>query len=265
MNFMEILWKSHGMPIEKAITTLDEIINAVGIEGSRAVGMSKNELKNALKDWGTNKKNKYKQQTKPSSKPQPKMSFKPETQEEIEEVFDEPIHPSKKDEPEWRKRGRKLEEVNPQDFESRVRQPIRVSKPKTKKIGGKKTKVTPVTSMAPPKQARGGKGRQEYGYTNPQTGSVTEQEQEMAPWIYIDEEEFSDTMGKSYQEILKVKSKRQIFMDSIKDLPPQERKEKMAEYISRYKQKGSTFKGKLGKPKIFWSRPFYSYCIYYLI
>jgi len=48
MNFMEILWKEHGMTIAKATTTLDEIM----AYWQTNLGMSKVDLKEALTNWG---------------------------------------------------------------------------------------------------------------------------------------------------------------------------------------------------------------------
>jgi len=52
MNFMEILWKEHGMTIAKATTTLGEIMDYVGKQKSTSLGMSKVDLREALTNWG---------------------------------------------------------------------------------------------------------------------------------------------------------------------------------------------------------------------
>ena len=54
MNFMEILWKEHGMTKAKARTTLDEIISKIGKQKSVSFGKSKVDLRQALKTWGEN-------------------------------------------------------------------------------------------------------------------------------------------------------------------------------------------------------------------
>tara|TARA_R110002020_G_scaffold447_10_gene2206 strand:- start:638 stop:2149 length:1512 start_codon:yes stop_codon:yes gene_type:complete len=51
---MEILWKEHGMTKANARTTLDEIISKIGKQKSTSFGMSKVDLKQALKTWGEN-------------------------------------------------------------------------------------------------------------------------------------------------------------------------------------------------------------------
>lgn len=250
---MEILWKTHDIPIEKAITTLDEIVNAVGIQGARAVNMSTDELKESLKEWGTQKETKVIEEPKPVKlTPKQKQSrekmkrFQAERQKRTDErdekeVHDEPIYPEEKDKPEWKKRGRPENPVEALDWEKKIRRKkVTRKKPEERMIGGKKTKVTPML-------------HHRNAPVNPQSGPVTEpQKLPQNKWVYLDEEE--DTMGKSYQEILKATSQRRKFIESIKDLPPQERKEKMAEFHTRYKQTQPPIKGKKGKPMIFWIR-----------
>jgi len=201
---MEILWKSHDMPIEKAITTLEEILHAVGIEGARAVNMSIDELRESLEEWGTQKQNRIPAEPTPA-KLTPKQKKRKEKfrrlldegrkrgdEREEKEVYEEPIYPEEKDKPEWKKRGRPENPAEAIEWEKKIRRKRATrKKPEERMIGGKKTKVTPVVDTGDRP-------------VNPQSGPVTEpQKLPQNKWIYLDEEE--DTMGKSYQEILKGK------------------------------------------------------------
>ena len=214
---MEILWKNHDMPIEKAITTLDEIVNAVGIQGARAVNMSVDELKESLKEWGTHIETRVPAEPTPVKlTPKQKQSrekmqqYLDERQKRTDErnekeVHDEPIYPEEKDKPEWKKRGRPDNPVEAIDWEKKIRRKkVTRKKPEERMIGGKKTKVTPMI-------------RHRNDPINPQSGPVTEpQKLPQNKWVYLDEEE--DTMGKSYQEILKGKLKKPMIFWHRRDM-----------------------------------------------
>ncbi len=214
---MEILWKNHDMPIEKAINTLDEIMNAVGIEGARAVNMSVDELKESLKEWGTHIETRVPAEPTPVKlTPKQKQSrekmkrFQAERQKRTDErdekeVHDEPIYPEEKDKPKWKKRGRPDNPVEAIDWEKKIRRKkVTRKKPEERMIGGKKTKVTPLL-------------HHRNDPINPQSGPVTEpQKLPQNKWVYLDEEE--DTMGKSYQEILKGKLKKPMIFWHRRDM-----------------------------------------------
>jgi uncharacterized protein YukE len=221
---MEILWKNHDMPIEKATTTLDELMDALGVKGARAIGLSTKELREQLQEWGTEIATRVPAEPKPVKLTPKQKQRKEKMQQHLDErqkrtderdekeVHEEPIYPEEKDKEEWKKRGRPENPAETVEWEKKLRS-------------------------------------NREGEINPQSGPVTEP-QKLPEWVYLDEEE--DTMGKSYQEILKATSQRTKFIESIKDLPPQERKEKMAEFHNRYKHKGTT-PSIAGKPKIFWT------------
>ncbi|SVE57653.1 uncharacterized protein METZ01_LOCUS510507, partial [marine metagenome] len=148
MNFMEILWKNHDMPIEKAINTLDEIMNAVGIEGARAVNMSVDELKESLKEWGTQTQTRVPAEPTPVKlTPKQKQSrekmqqYLDERQKRTDErdekeVHDEPIYPEEKDKPKWEKRGRPDNPVEAIDWEKKIRRKkVTRKKPEERMIG----------------------------------------------------------------------------------------------------------------------------------
>ena len=247
---MEVLWKTHNVSIEKATTTLDELMDALGVKGARAIGLSTRELREQLQEWGTEIATRVPAEPTPPKRTKEQEKKRKEfdriegkRQKDLKErfdaqEFDEPIYPEEKDKKEWEKRGRPSNPAKAKRWEEQMRRKIRVKKPKERMIGGKKTKVTPVVQMKKP-------------FQNLQSGPV-EQPQKIPKdnWVYLDDEE--DTMGKSYPEILKATSQRIKFIESIKDLPPQERKEKMAEFHNRYKHK-RTIPSIAGKPKIFWT------------
>ena len=135
MDFMEILWKSHGIPIEKAPNALDELMEALGVKGSRILGISTRELREKLQEWGeeteTREPGYLQHAAQPKTKEQQKIGQKLQSSEakrkkrskekfEAEE-FDEPIYPSKKDKKEWEKRGRPSNLAEAKRWEIQIR------------------------------------------------------------------------------------------------------------------------------------------------
>ncbi len=214
MDFMEILWKSHGIPIEKAPNALDELMEALGVKGSRILGISTRELREKLQEWGeeteTREPGYLQHAAQPKTKEQQKIGQKLQSSEakrkkrskekfEAEE-FDEPIYPSKKDKKEWEKRGRPSNLAEAKRWEKQIRRKRRPKKEEERMIDGKPTKVTPIVSMKKP-------------FTNPQSGPVTE-EQKVPEWVYIDNEDVDKSILKS--------SRPMIFWTSKSLRPPQD-------------------------------------------